>query len=86
MPQNYENHIRFDPLTHFTLAPLAIILVALSIHLCIQQPNSLHFILASSGKDKARVMKARRCKDAGTVAVSNDNTLFCNNRIACQPQ
>ena len=45
MPQNYENHVRFDPLTHFTLAPLAVILVALSIRLCIQQPNVLHFIL-----------------------------------------
>jgi len=45
MPQNYKNHVRFDPLTHFALAPLALILVTLSIRLCIQHPDGLHLIL-----------------------------------------
>ena len=38
-PQSYANHSRLDPAYHYTLAPLALIAIILSIVLMVRQPG-----------------------------------------------
>ncbi|MGA8289286.1 MAG: DUF6526 family protein [Acidobacteriaceae bacterium] len=48
-PQTYANHARFDPLFHFILAPIALLLVIASIVHLVRHPHLLglvHVVLA----------------------------------------
>lgn len=38
-PQTYKNHVRFDPLFHFFLAPVALLMVIATIVECVRNPG-----------------------------------------------
>lgn len=48
-PQNYKNHAKFDPLFHFFLAPVALLILIGTIVQCVRTPswiNAAHILVA----------------------------------------